>query len=159
MSGAEASLLPVHFWPEDARAGRPERLAAPLEARLAMAPRAPSIQWPVTATGQGETVIRFRAPFGDTLEVASAPGGPAEKRTTFEIDYFTGKEMRVTDFGQDCCRSGANESRAVGIKSAGKGFAGARDRAAFCPRDPPSVEKDNSTGARKPDSRRTAWWR
>ena len=44
----------------------------------------------------------------------------------------------------------AKASLSEGIKSAGKGFARARDRAAFCPRDPPSpaAETGNATPAR-----------
>src|ERR1700675_3858117 len=41
----------------------------------------------------------------------------------------------------------ANASLSVGIKSAGKGFARARDRAAFCPRDPPLPAVETGSAA------------
>jgi hypothetical protein len=41
----------------------------------------------------------------------------------------------------------ANASLSLGTKSAGKGFARARDRAAFCPRDPPSPAAETGSAA------------
>jgi hypothetical protein len=41
----------------------------------------------------------------------------------------------------------ANASLSLGIKSAGKGFARARDRAAFCPRDRPSAVAETGDSA------------